>query len=106
MKRSKRKFSRKQVRDVIAQLEVLETIHVSEHPFTYVSMFIKFADDTFVARGFARCNWRDKWDKSLGFKIAENRAKYKLACKIMAETAEPQNRNEFIRPFAPLPLAA
>jgi len=73
------------VREAVPLVKVICNKCVDQRPYTMVELQWQGLDDTIhTSYGFARCNWRDRWDRELGVTIARNRAVFDAAAQIAA----------------------
>ena len=74
-------------REAVPLVEVLGNRVIQQKPWTCVVLhWAKKGENkkTYESSGFARCNWRDWFDKDLGVTIARNRAIFNAAAEIAA----------------------
>lgn len=72
-------------REAVPLVKVLDNETVQQRPYTMVSIVYEGPGGiSGRAIGFARCNWRDRWNRNLGVTIARNRAVFNAAAEIAA----------------------
>lgn len=76
------------IRDELIDLVMAKStvpLTIQEKPYTAIEMIFEHSHEVFVAKGFSKVKWPDKWDDEFGFDLACLKAASKIVKEIMRQ---------------------